>query len=457
MSLTGSAPIPRTLVVGSVALVSLIAFDYLAVATAMPTVARALDGESWYALSFAGALAAGVVGKVAAGGWSDARGPGAPLWTGVAGFAVGLVVAALAPTMLVLVLGRIVQGLAGGLLFVALYVVVGRVVPPDQRPRLIAAFAAAWVVPSVVGPAVTGAIVEYANWRWVFLALAALAVPAALLVRPAVRAADAVPPESPPARAESVRRLLWAAGAAGSVVLLHYGGSLRGLAAPALLGLALAGVAAAAARLLPPGTLRAGRGLPAVVALRALAGAAFVSTEVFIPLMLARERGFSPAAAGLALTVGALSWSVGAWYQGRPGQRFTRTRLLQFGMAFVGTGVVAVSLVLVPAMPAVLALAGWSVSGLGMGLVYPSLTVLTLELSPVPEHGRNISALQLWDSLFTAATLSVTGALFAGLLPYASPAAYLAGFGIAAGLTLLGVAVATRTRAQGDLPRVSRR
>jgi hypothetical protein len=81
MSLTRQpAPTQRALTVGSVGLVSLVAFHYLAVATAMPTVAQALAGERWYALAFAGSLAAGVVGKVAGGGWSDGRGcsPGSP-------------------------------------------------------------------------------------------------------------------------------------------------------------------------------------------------------------------------------------------------------------------------------------------------------------------------------------------------------------------------------------------
>jgi hypothetical protein len=52
------------------------------------------------------------------------------------------------------------------------------------------------------------------------------------------------------------------------------------------------------------------------------------------------------------------------------------------------------------------------------------------------------------DRDLVAATLAVTGSVFASLLPYTSPAAYLAVFGIAAALALLGIAVATRTRAQ---------
>ena len=54
-------------------------------------------------------------------------------------------------------------------------------------------------------------------------------------------------------------------------------------------------------RLLPIGTLRAARGLPTVVALRGIAASAFFGTEVFLPLLLSRERGLSPTWAGVAL------------------------------------------------------------------------------------------------------------------------------------------------------------
>jgi MFS family permease len=186
----------RALTIGIVALMSLAAFEYLAVATAMPTVARALDGLALYPLAFGGPLAAGVVGMVVAGGWSDGKGPAGPIWAGVALFVVGLLLAGLAPAMWLLVLGRVVQGFGAGLMTVALYVVVARVYPAELRARIFAAFAAAWVVPSIVGPAIAGLIVERVGWRWVFLAVPLLAVPAALLLRSRRR---------PPARAPQPR------------------------------------------------------------------------------------------------------------------------------------------------------------------------------------------------------------------------------------------------------------
>ncbi|KIQ24338.1 MFS transporter, partial [Xanthomonas campestris] len=69
----------RATTLGMVALVALNAFESLAVAAAMPTVARELNGLPLYALAFGGTLATSVVGMTAAGRWSDRRGPAGAL------------------------------------------------------------------------------------------------------------------------------------------------------------------------------------------------------------------------------------------------------------------------------------------------------------------------------------------------------------------------------------------
>ncbi len=126
--------------IGACALVFLAAFESLAVTTIMPVVSRDLDGASLYALAFAGPLATGVIGMVAAGNWSDRRGPAVPLYSSVALFVVGLLIAGTALSMPALVAGRLVQGLGGGALTVALYVVVARVYPATLHPKIFAAF-----------------------------------------------------------------------------------------------------------------------------------------------------------------------------------------------------------------------------------------------------------------------------------------------------------------------------
>ncbi|MGC9667800.1 MFS transporter [Planosporangium sp. 12N6] len=440
----------RSLTVGMVTLVSVVAFEAVAVTTAMPTVARALHGLPLYALAFGGALAAGVVGMVISGGWSDAKGPAAPVWTGVATFVAGLVICGTAPTMATLVVGRVIQGFGGGLVAVALYVVVGRAYPPDLHPRVFSAFAGAWVVPSVAGPSLAGLIVEQVGWRWVFLGTVLLTVPAVLLVRPGLRAmadpgttADPRPSSRPAGAAGHVGRAGWALGAAVSMGLLHLGGQQRGVGAIGLIGLALAGLAAFTPRLLPRGTFSARPGLPSVVLLRGLAGAAFIQADVFLPLMLSRERGFSPWAAGLTLTIGGVSWFAGSWYQGRRGQRLA-VHPLRVGLTLIATGVATAAACVVPAVPVWLCVAGWALAGFGMGLSYPTMSGLTLSLSAPAEQGVNSSALQLSDSLFSTTILAVGGTLFAFWVSTSPPAAYLSGFLIAEALALLGVLVAAR-------------
>lgn len=244
------APRHRALTVGMVALISLVAFEYLAVATAMPVVANELDGHALYGLAFSGAMAAGVIATVLGGRWGDVRGPVAPLWAGVALFAAGLVVAGAATTMDMFVVGRFVQGFGGGVFQVAMYVLVSRVYPAEIHPRVFSIFATAWVVPSMVGPVITGLVVEQAGWRWVFIGVTVLLLPAALLLWRGLAAAPMSdrPPTGP--RSSIARRLGWAVLVAVGAALMQYGGAARG-AGFVLLVVGLAALVAALPRLLP--------------------------------------------------------------------------------------------------------------------------------------------------------------------------------------------------------------
>src|SRR6185312_4969112 len=142
--------------------------------------------------------------------------------------------------------GRVVQGFGGGLVVVALYVVVARAYPAELHPKVFAAFAGAWVLPSIAGPSVAGLIVEHLHWRWVFLGVVLLAVPSVLLILPGLRGL-------PPARraAADLSAVRWAVAAAVGVGLLHVGGQRDGAQAVLLIGIGLAGLAVATPRLLP--------------------------------------------------------------------------------------------------------------------------------------------------------------------------------------------------------------
>ncbi len=134
---------------------------------------------------------------------------------------------------------------------------------------------------------------------------------------------------------------------------------------------------------------------------------------------------------------------MGSWIQGRIGSPRSAASLPRAGLACIALGTAGVASALLPGLPVLPAVFSWAVAGLGMGLLYPSLSVLTLAQSAPAEQGRNSSALQLGDSLAAATVLALTGAvLAAGSSP--GPASYATTLAVAAGCGLLGLALAGR-------------
>src|SRR5690606_11325122 len=138
----------------------------------------------------------------------------------------------------------------------------------QQRPKMFALLSAAWVVPSLIGPAAAGALADGGHWRWVFLGLLPFPLIAAVMAFPALRHLG--PLEGAGAdRAGDRRRAVVAFGLAVSVGALVLG--LEVADHPAGLAVAVVGLVAAlplTRALLPPGTWRLAVGLPAVVAAR---------------------------------------------------------------------------------------------------------------------------------------------------------------------------------------------
>ena len=420
--------------VGLVSVVLVIAFEAMAVGTAMPVAARELHGVPLYAFAFSSFFTTSLFGMVAAGQWADRRGPLAPLGAGILAFASGLVVAGTAGTMWLFVLGRAVQGLGGGLVIVALYVVVGRAYPERLRPSIMAGFAAGWVVPSVVGPLIAGTVTEHLGWRWVFLGIPVLAVLPVALALPRIRRRAGGPPDDPheatapdagatagpaasgaSAPASPTRRIRLALAVSLGAGLLQYGAQeLSWVSVPPLaVGVVL--LVPAVLGLLPRGTCRAARGLPSVVLLRGLAAGSFTVAESFVPLMLVTQRGLSPTLAGLSLAVGGTSWYLGSVLQSRPRAEPHREGLMTLGMLLVAGTIAAVPSVLLDVVPVWLVALAWAVGCFGMGLVITSTSVLLLRLSPPQEAGANSAALQISDGLSNVLLLAAVGAAFAAL------------------------------------------
>jgi len=440
--LSGALRVPT---VGLLLVVTLIAFEAMAVATAMPTAVRELDGLDYYAWTFSSFLVASVVGIVLAGARSHRRGPAGPLLGGLGLFVAGLLLAGGATAMALFVVGRAVQGLGAGMILVAVYVLIAQVYDEALRPQVFAALSAAWVLPALIGPVLAGALTEAVSWRVVFLGLPPLVAVGLVLLVPVLRSLPSSGEEVSVPR-DGGRRTRLAVQVAVGVGLLQYAGQdLR----PASLLLAAAGAALVVPgvrHLLPAGTLALARGLPAVVGFRGLASGSFFGAEAFLPLALSTVHGYSPVQAGVPLTVGALGWSAGSWWQGRH-RGVARSSLVRVGFGFICCGLAALSLLAVPGLPGWVALPGWTLAGAGMGLAMPAISVLLLELSPNAEQGRNAAALQVSDVLGGVLGVGVAGVLVATLREQDFGLTVVAVDLTMAALALVGALTAGRSRA----------
>lgn len=432
-----------------VALITVIAFESMAVSTAMPEVAVELDAVRSYGLAFSVMLTTQLLGIVLAGVWCDRSGALPSLLAGQVLFAAGCGICGASSDFSPFLVGRAVAGLGAGLTFVAAFVVIGRTYPESLRPKVFSVISAAWVLPSLVGPVLAGWVTTTWSWRWVFwivIAPVVVALTVLLVRRGQIRAADAGVEASSRDHRSHRRAARLGLGIAVAAGLMQWGTHELELewSARTVGGVVgLVGLALCAPRLLPAGTFTMRRGLPSVMISRFFLPCAFFGTITYVPLMLTGERGLTLAQAGSLLAIGSIGWSLGSWVQGRDAFAGRRDRLVSVGGGTLALGLAGVVLV---------TWAGWwpwfvglplAVAGLGMGLGTASLSVLALSLTPPAEHGSASSSLQLSDVLGSVVGIAATGAVFATLHTRAGedvPAFVAMWFGTAAVASLVVVA-----------------
>jgi MFS family permease len=435
-------PSRRATTTGIVLLISLVAFESMGVGTAMPALIADLGDVSAYAWPFVSFMAASVFGTVLGGRWCDRAGPRAALVVSPLLFGAGLLVAGTAASMLQLITGRVLQGLGAGALGVGVFVLIAVVYPERARPAVFGLISSAWVLPALLGPPVSGLVTETVSWHWVFLGLIPFVLIAVGLVVPAVCTLERPAPDPDTAARPGV--VLAALAAAAGVATLSWASQHVSAFSAGLAAAAVAVLIPALVRLLPRGVFRLQRGIPTVVAMRGLLAAVFFTVNSYVPLMLSGTHGWTLAAAGVPLIVGALSWSTASAWQGRH-PNLSRVLLLRTGFGAVVTGTAGMLLVAPAWGVPWLALVFWAVAGAGMGLGFSSVSYLLLQQSAADEVGFHSSAAQIADQLGTAAMIGVGGALLALLGPPAVALPVLvAGL---TGVALVGVLTARRARA----------
>ncbi|GAB3673149.1 MFS transporter [Angustibacter aerolatus] len=446
--LTSRALLPLS--IGVVGLVTLSAFVDRAVATVLPTALGDLGSVSSFGAVAAAPLASYVAALAVSGLWADRLGPRPVVVTGLAAFVVAQVVTATAQGVPVLVGSRLLSGVAEALVDVGLTVLIADVLPDELLPRMYSLLSAAWVLPSVVGPVVAGALTEHAGWRWVFVVPVVAAVPPAVLL---LTSGGLRAPHRAPAPTSGRSALTWSLVLAAA---LTAAGLSRGrwlVLLPAV-ALALVGLW----RVLPPGTLRLRPGVPLVVAVRGLGGTAFSASTLWLPLVLTLVHGATPTGAGVPLTVVGVFWFAGSWVQGHVGG--SRPRMLRAGLACLVVGLAGTGLLGFGSLPVWPGLVALAVAGVGVGITTATSSVLIISASAMDERGRAGASAQLVSAAGIGLATAVAGAALArtgfhggALFVWLSAATTL--------LALTGLLAATRLRSVevpvapggGSLPR----
>jgi MFS family permease len=434
----------RLLSFGLLAVITLVAFEALAIATVMPLVEAELSDVHLFGWVFSAFFSANLLGIVIAGDRADS-GRLAPIITvGLLLFCLGLYFGGAAGSMTELIVARGLQGFGAGVVPPAAYVCIARGYPGPAHPRMMAVLSTAWLIPAVVGPASAIFIAETFGWRWVFWGLLPITLGAGSIAVTAV--AKAV--DARPAASERRRRLPRALTLMGGVTAFMAGLSMlpSALTSAMLIAGLIAGVHAFR-RLTPEGTLVASPGLPALVLLRGLLTFAFFGTEAFVPLSLVEGLGMPPHSAGIALTACALTWMSGAWVQAHLIDRLGPRRLIAMGFALLSAAIALVALPLALGWSGWWIVLAWALSGAGMGAALPSISVTVLAEARRGAEGEASAALQLTDVLGMALGTGMTGAVLAwgvrlgqeldGVLPVT--------FAIPLAIAMLGMLLSPRT------------
>ncbi|KAF8149269.1 MFS general substrate transporter [Mycena galopus ATCC 62051] len=146
----------------------LVALDETIVSTALPTIVAELGGGNNYSWVGSAYLIAAAAWCPAYGKLSDIFGRKQVLYPSICVFLVGSALCGAAKSMIWLILARALQGCGGAGIQQMVLIVIGDIIPLEQRGKYGSSLGAMWGIASVVGPVVGGALADHATWRWCF-------------------------------------------------------------------------------------------------------------------------------------------------------------------------------------------------------------------------------------------------------------------------------------------------
>jgi MFS family permease len=433
--------------------VSLWAANGMISATILPSAVGDIGGLDLLSWATTAYVAASIV-TAAAAGWTRAQvGGRLGLAIGALIFGLGATLSALAPSMPVLLVGRVIQGGGSGLAVAVCYSLIRTVFREAVWTRIFGLVATVWGMAGLVGPAIGGGLTELVTWRFAF---AAMAVPAAILAATAIAV---LPPEPrgraapPPLPTMGVLALgVFAIGLAGNVA----GAGARVVALAAGAVLVFAAIRFDRVRrtpAFPSDTLSLSTPVGQGFAARVLLVATGMPLTVYGAYALQQIHGLSPSVAGYIVALEAIAWAIAATIPPRLSPRGERIAI-RLGGLLVACGVGATGLALGHPSPW-LAIGTIALTGVGYGIAWPVIGSRIFRGAREGEGDRTAAALPTLEALGVATGAALTGALgnalgIAAAGPAALPGTVAATFLAFGAIGLLGAVAAFRAAAGDD-------
>jgi EmrB/QacA subfamily drug resistance transporter len=403
---------------GLLTTMALASLDQNIVSTALPRIVGELGGLAhlpWVVTAFmlTATATAPLYGKL-----SDMHGRRPLFVAAITVFIVGSALCGFAHSMTGLVLFRGVQGLGAGGLLVLAQTAVADLVPPRQRGRYQGLITGVFALCSVAGPVLGGVITDKLSWRWIFyvnLPVGGMALSLILTGLPN--------PRRPPVThsIDYPGALLLTTGTAAVLLLLSWGGTVAAWLSPTIIGLAIGAAALfvvllvrerVAAEPILPLPLFSNPVFAVAIAVITVTATALFGAFVFLPTFFQLVQGKSPAEAGLLtapLMAGLiLSSVIGGRLVSAIG-RYKVLSLLGLGLAITGLAAIAVGAregAVLPVIEGALV-----VTGVGLGLVMPNLTVAVQNAVAPNTLGAATSAVSFFRSLGGAFGVALAGGL----------------------------------------------
>ncbi len=410
----------NVIIAGVLLAMLLAALDQTIVAPAMPTIAGMLGDAEYLPWIVTGYLLTATAMAPLYGKISDVYGRRSTIQAAILIFLAGSVISALAPNMLMLIVGRAVQGVGGGGLFALSQTVIGDLVPPKERARYAAWISGTWAVASIAGPLLGGAFAEHLHWSlifWINLPLGLVAM--AIINNPLKKLPKAARKHS----IDSLGALLLIVATALLLLALNWGGSAYDWTSPEIVGLLVGSVAFWTAF-----TFRLLRAAEPLISLEVLANriiltgalavfmlqASNVGLSVYLPVYLQSYLGLTAGESGIALLGLLLGTVAGATTSGKLIPRFVHyKRIALFGVAFAGICLVVLALVAGSASILVIEVLT-ALIGFGSGTTFPVGTVSVQNAVDRAHLGVATGVLTFLRSLGAALGVAVLGAVALG-------------------------------------------